>query len=739
MSNIETVAKRVEVARKVYNIEKTEKKKAHDDRYDKEIILNTVTASYNSVKREIANNNLLSMRNVNNQNRTQQLQGDLKKVNKAKEEAEAAYNKAKEAYNKAKIRVTNAEAAYNEELARKEELTRVTEEAKRVEAARVEAKRVEAKRVEAARVEAKRVEAARVATEEAARVEAARVEAERATARAARVEAERATAKAARVEAARVEAARVEAARVEAARVEAARVEAARVAAARVAAEKAKTREAARVAREAKEKETQRLVAHAAALQATAQVANTRQPLQPLPTNLNREQIENYLMQQKNALTDSKVAVQTLDHVNTLLDSLSAKHKHSIHLILLSLYDSNVQHGGEMVGGANKDNWLNDIGKKQVLHVTGINALSAHKILIQDGVLLDLLKLHVEKDNEIKTENLRFTISNNGNVNIINGDTNEIVTSYIHENIGADTFDECSKLKGADSQRHCIEALGMMIGFFDSGDIKLGFFDNVSEEQKLSDSRAILKKLKWSVQIINGKHSIVTFDELSTATFKVERSNKDVKNTLTYLGYTDDMITAGNFLYSTKPNLVAIVKEAIKIINRYPDIINVLGTQKFTEVKPRKFSRMSGLDLARRRIQNIMSPLLKGGMTTYGVQEGGSQMSFATVFESKIDRILYILQSQGKRLSDNTMIIVKGKINTIRNLENELNEFLNKFEKYVKENPNDGLKNIDESTINKLNVVSKQLGRQVVSMSNGIIKITNYLPSVVPKKSYNRM
>jgi len=447
--------------------------------------------------------------------------------------------------------------------------------------------------------------------------------------------------------------------------------------------------------------------------------------------NLNREQIENYLLQQKNVeATNARNTLQILNQTNNVLNALSSKHKHSIHLILLSLYSSNN-------GGGIDKNWLNNIDKSEILNITGPNALNAHKILLQDGVLLDLLKLHVEKT--VTHDNLRFTISNNGNVNIINGDTNEIVTSYIHENVNANTFNECSKLSGANSQRHCVEALGMIIGFFDSGDIKLGFFDNISEEQKLGDARAILKKLKWSVQVVNGKHSIVTFDELSGESFKNDRLNKDVKNTLTYLGFADNMIKTGNFINSSKPNLVTTVKESIAIVNRYPDIINVLGEQRFTEVKPRKFSRMSGLDLARRRIQNIMSPLLNGGGVVYGVQEGGSQMSFATVFESKIDRILYILHSQGKRLSADTMITIKGKINMIRNLENELNEFLNKFEKYVNENPNDGLKNIDESTINKLNVVSKQLGRQVVSMSNGIIKITNYLPSVVPKKSYNRM
>jgi hypothetical protein len=111
--------------------------------------------------------------------------------------------------------------------------------------------------------------------------------------------------------------------------------------------------------------------------------------------------------------------------------------------------------------------------------------------------------------------------------------------------------------------------------------------------------------------------------------------------------------------------------------------------------------------------------------------------SYADAFSQKLTRLVNLLHSRGKTLTGPTMATLQRKINDMRTLERDLDEFMNKLEHYYATNPNDGITQIDDALLNKVNTIVRRLHGKVHVVVNGLHHITARLvPTVRKPMSY---
>lgn len=85
------------------------------------------------------------------------------------------------------------------------------------------------------------------------------------------------------------------------------------------------------------------------------------------------------------------------------------------------------------------------------------------------------------------------------------------------------------------------------------------------------------------------------------------------------------------------------------------------------------------------------------------------------------------LQHGGKMISPDTMKSIKKKIDTVEQLDNELNIFLNKLKKINDSGVSFNKCEISEADINYFNRIYKRLSHNTLIIENGLTKISSHV------------
>lgn len=337
-----------------------------------------------------------------------------------------------------------------------------------------------------------------------------------------------------------------------------------------------------------------------------------------------------------------------------------------------------------------------------------------------------------EPSAQSRTE-LKFKINSDGTVDIID-DKNNRVTSYVPDTVNNRSVEQCDNITHNNTKLMCKKALEVVLGLNPNATAafgNVGTFKDMELKSKLSFAYSICKSLHWPLDNNMRLIKVEEMPDLPADDEFVLALNKLQNAAFTYRA--NGTSTIGN------NDVTNFFKYCVELINTYPEIIELRPTQKFSQPKPRWNMRMRPEWLQNAQVKNIMQStfglvggarILVGGEN--GVQYGGGINGFADAFAANLDRLVQLLKSQGKALTSNTYQTINRHINTVRELENKLTEFAKDLNKYVNANPNDGLRQVDETNLKTFNTTTKQLTNKIVLVSDGLFKITGHLTQQAP-------
>ena len=327
---------------------------------------------------------------------------------------------------------------------------------------------------------------------------------------------------------------------------------------------------------------------------------------------------------------------------------------------------------------------------------------------------------------------LMFKINSDGTVVIVNS-KGERVTSYIPDTVDSKSIEQCTKMTPAGTAALCKKVLEVVLGM--GPDAKsfgtVDDFKAMKVESKVSFAYSLCKSLHWPLKNEKMLMTIKEIPDLQAGDVFVDALAKLVNAGFTYRA--NGASTIGNAA------VTEFFEHCVELVNMYPEMIELRPTQKFSQPKPRWNMRMRPEWIQNAQIKNIMTSafgmvggarILMGGEN--GVQYGGGISGFADAFASNLDRLVLLLKSQGKALTPVTAQKIRNHINTIRDLETKLIDFAKDLNRYINNNPNDGLSQVDETQLKTFNATSKQLTNKIVLVSDGLFKITGHLTNELP-------
>jgi hypothetical protein len=372
-----------------------------------------------------------------------------------------------------------------------------------------------------------------------------------------------------------------------------------------------------------------------------------------------------------------------------------------------------------------------------------INKAAQHIIdtydLISSGLFVDAMWLYYNTPQNNENQNpkkLFFKIESNGNVIIVN-ENKETVRSYLPDNVNSQAIIDCN------GKSYCLDVIKYMLNV----DNKMPYIKNLSVERQLSLIYSVFRTLEWPKRNNGVKHlnemseSDVTQGHFAESIVKINGVSKNMFRSRRAYGNS---------------NVNEFFEYGVNLINQYPDLTRLQYRQRFSRPKPRWTRRIPPARVTQMQAHNIANSsfTLSGGAITLlgnesrGLQVGGGLLggglpgttpSFANAFARNLDNLVGILNSRGRRLTTPTMNQIQGHIDTIRNLETKLNEFAVLLNSYVRTNPSDNKRDIDEQTLKNMNNISRKLTSEIVLVSDGLFKITGHITNTSPQPNYRTL
>lgn len=395
------------------------------------------------------------------------------------------------------------------------------------------------------------------------------------------------------------------------------------------------------------------------------------------------------------------------------------------------------------------------------LPATGLN--TANKIAEFKKLIMQVL--HIVSKNKTPANvaagnpsNLKFRISANDDVDVIDENGKVVATAYHHNNIDANTFSMCddvTKVPAGATQNACRKHLAFVAGVYNdvaskrnaAGDLDNFFgygFETAGDQDvnKIANAFSWLRRIGWwRYDDDSGVYKLEDFTkDLRSKPEVVEmlkplfgngrddvRLARELENTLdndwtTFIAGADPVVNLNDF--------GKLIVKCIVIINKNPGILKAQVEAQHFAVKntgSRFMGRIAALDAAGQysnqlsdvwRPQNGVARILIGRRG----QTGGGGIEHSGLYRNKLDEAVTNLARNGKRLSASTMSKFESKFNKLAAAEREITAFIANVKKV-----NGALESGDANAINLDRNISDEDIEKFTRASNDVSAATYVL------------